>query len=137
MIAFQILFILGWILHDWYVENRQNRKPNHGKNFELRVMIGMMACILATDTAFLSHPYNFPKAVSENIFFCLTTFAFFFPVGLNIARGKPWVYLGDSDFDRWVVKWCNPLIWYGILAILAMAGIAVKIYGIQVLWTGH
>lgn len=129
MITFQILFILGWVLHDWYVENKQSRTPNHGQNFVLRIIMGFWV------TLFICGFKHLP--LLGNMLFSITTFAFFFPVGLNIARGKPWAYLGDSDFDKWVVKWCNPLIWYGILAMAAMAGIAAKIYGIQVLWTGH
>lgn len=129
-IFFMVLLVVAAIDLDYNVIEIQKRKPNHLVHLLERLVVGGIGLGL------LSH-FNWPEVI-DNAYFGVAVFQFFFPVGLNIARGKSYAYLGDSVFDRFLLKVLpTPLMWTALSSMIAMSGIAVKAYGIQVLWTGY
>ena len=119
-----ILWILVIVLasvSQWFIIEKKVRIPNHLLWFVFRVgVFGLFLWwYIATDFIWYLAAY-----------YMLMTFAWIFPLLLNIFRGKPLGYMSNRGFDRFVQKTIGAGIYWWLGLVLMVMAIGLQLaYG--------
>lgn len=89
------------LLINWYLENKRNIRPNHFINWGIRAALGALIAYhdKGSDVNWLLKGLSY-----------IPIYWWVFDYGLNLLRGKPLMYLGDSVMDKLEVKYLQG--WY-------------------------
>ena len=118
-----ILVIILAAVSQWYIIERKGRTPNHLLWFVIRAVVftGFLVWYLLSGYMWYWAAY-----------YMVMTFAWLFPLLLNIFRGKPVVYMSSngSVFDKIVIRTIGPSIYWWLGLTLMIIAVSVQIaYG--------
>jgi hypothetical protein len=114
-----LLLVLAEVARNYYVINIQGRNPNHGLALAVRVLLGIVFWFLSPLISDLRPDQWW--ALPVMMFF---TFGFIFDLGLNIARKRPYWYLGGkSVIDTFQRDHGGAFPWFWWRLMLAIASV--------------
>ena len=121
---YALLFLLtmtevGW---DGYHELIKNKRPNYFLSNVLRVVVGSLVVLAYGKTLALSI-ILIPMMIAG--------FSFIFDGSLNVLRtltgmeGRPYYYLGSSNFENWQKEHGGAKRWFWIKALITVLSVAL------------
>jgi hypothetical protein len=125
-----LLLILAEVARNYYVINIQKRNPDHGLALAVRAVLGAVFWILSPLISPAMRPDQW-WALPIMMFF---TFGVLFNLGLNIARKRPYWYLGGkSKIDLWQRDHGGAFAWFWWRLFLAMGSVSLFWRGLDAL----
>lgn len=118
MIAIVVALCLLEIWWDWRLIEKKHRSPNYRGSNRLRVAVGALVWLVYPVFVKMEHWQWLMAPVVMGV-----VYWFVFDYGLNVARGKPLMYLGEgSRLDRWQKKQGGEKVWFWIKFWLMITG---------------
>jgi len=115
-----LAFLLIELLRNYYLIDIKKKSPDHGFNFALRVIPLVALYYYTTNWHFLTPDWQrFGQAVIAFV----SIFWFGFDTVLNLLRGEPVDYLGDSAIDMFQKNHPNADVWFYFKAIFFVFGV--------------
>lgn len=122
---------LLFVAYDWFKIEIRKKDINHRKSWTARAFLCVVASIFISDTSI---------DIVENLVASIGIVWFVFQYGLNLARGKRFMYInprGASVIDRTLVRiFKSPLAIFMFLGFLCTLGFWLKIYGFECIMYG-
>ena len=116
-----IIVILLAAISQWYIIEFRQNEPNHAFWFIIRVIAFSLFFWWYMAIGFMWYWASF---------YMIMTFAWLFPLWLNLFRGKPIGYLSNRGFDKLILKTIGAGIYFWLGLVLVVMAVALQlVYG--------